>query len=181
MKSSFDVVIVGGGLLGCAVAWMLAREGADVLLVERDQVNQHASGQNAGSLHFQLEYRMIEKGIEAAKQAAEAMPLHLEAARLWAGLAEEVGEPLGVVQRGGLMLAENAAQASLLETKAEIERSWGLDVDVLDGNEVRTIAPYLSESVVAASYCPIEGKADTRTAGPTMARAAIRQIGRAHV
>ncbi|NHP17072.1 FAD-binding oxidoreductase [Rhodococcus sp. IC4_135] len=174
MKSSFDVVIVGGGLLGCAVAWMLAREGADVLLVERDQVNQHASGQNAGSLHFQLEYRMIEKGIEAAKQAAEAMPLHLEAARLWAGLAEEVGEPLGVVQRGGLMLAENAAQASLLETKAEIERSWGLDVDVLDGNEVRTIAPYLSESVVAASYCPIEGKADTRTAGPTMARAAIR-------
>ncbi|NRI65372.1 FAD-binding oxidoreductase [Rhodococcus sp. MS16] len=174
MSGTFDAVIVGGGLLGCAAAWMLAREGADVLLVERDQINQHASGQNAGSLHFQLEYRMIEKGIEAAKQAAEAMPLHLEAAKLWADLSGEVGEPLGVAQVGGLMLAETEAQASLLETKAEIERSWGLDVEVLGPEQVRKVAPYLSESVVAASYCPIEGKADTRTAGPAMARAAIR-------
>ncbi|TFI42486.1 FAD-binding oxidoreductase [Rhodococcus sp. 1R11] len=174
MREQFDAVVIGGGLLGCAVAWMLARDGADVLLVERDQINQHASGQNAGSLHFQLEYRMIEKGIDAAKRAAEAMPLHLEAARLWARLAEEVGEPLGVVQNGGLMLAEDAAQASLLETKADIERSWGLDVQLLDGPQVHAMAPYLSDSVVAASYCPLEGKADTRTAGPAMARAAIR-------
>ncbi len=102
------------------------------------------------------------------------MPLHLEAARLWATLADEIGEPLGVVQGGGLMLAENSAQAALLETKAEIERSWGLDVELIDGAEVREIAPYLSDSVVAAAYCLVEGKADTRTAGPAMARAAIR-------
>ncbi len=61
MTDTFDVIVVGGGLLGCATAWMLSREGVRVLLVERDQINQHASGQNAGSLHFQLEYRMIEK------------------------------------------------------------------------------------------------------------------------
>lgn len=170
----FDTVVIGGGLLGCATAWMLAREGASVLLAERDQINQHASGQNAGSLHFQLEYRMIERGVDAARRAAEAMPLHLAAASLWSGLAEELGEPLGVVQNGGLMLAQTPEQESLLVAKAEIERSWGLEVRMLDAAEAQRTAPYLSESVRAAAYCPLEGKADTRIAGPAFARAATR-------
>ncbi|MGO4103377.1 NAD(P)/FAD-dependent oxidoreductase [Leifsonia sp. YAF41] len=174
MTEHRDVVVVGGGLLGAALSWMLARDGVDVALLERDQLNQHASGQNAGSLHFQLEYRMLEHGLEAARQAAEAMPLHLDAARLWASLGDELGESLGVVQKGGLMLAETAAQAAVLEQKSELERSWGLDVTLLSGDEVREIAPYLSDSVVAAAYCPIEGKADTRTAGPALARGAAR-------
>lgn len=174
MTTRCDVVVIGGGLLGCAIAWMTARDGASVVLLERDQLNQHASGQNAGSLHFQLEYRMVEQGLEAARQAAEAMPLHLEAARLWASLGEELGESLGVVQKGGLMLAENAAQALVLERKSALERQWGLDVQLLTGDEVRDRAPYLSQSVVAAAFCPIEGKADTRTAGPALARGAAR-------
>lgn len=175
MSDRFDALVIGGGLLGCATAWMIARDGGSVLLAERDQVNQHASGQNAGSLHFQLEYRMMEHGIEAARKAAEAMPLHLEAAKLWERLPAESGEDIEVKQSGGLMLAENAEQAALLEQKTGIERSWGLDVEMLDRAGVRRIAPYLSESVVAAAYCPIEGKADTRTAAPALARAAIRE------
>ncbi|QYH35563.1 FAD-binding oxidoreductase [Salinibacterium sp. M195] len=174
MSQIFDSIVVGGGLLGSALAWMLAKDGASVVLLERDQLNQHASGQNAGSLHFQLEYRMVEHGLEAARQAAEAMPLHLEAAALWEQLGAELGESVGVEQNGGLMLAETAEQAAVLERKAELERSWGLDVELLDGDEVRMLAPYLSDSVVAAAYCPIEGKADTRRAGPALARGAIR-------
>lgn len=174
MVARYDVVVIGGGLLGCALAWMLARDGASVLLTERDQLNAHASGQNAGSLHFQLEYRMIERGIAVARTAAEAMPLHLASAALWSQLPAELGEDLGVLQHGGLMLAEDAAQARLLEKKAEIEQSWGLDVRMLSGPEARELAPYLSTEVVAAAYCPIEGKADTRIAAPAFARAATR-------
>lgn len=167
-----DVVVVGGGLLGCATAWTLARDGVDVILVERDQVNQHASGQNAGSLHFQLEYRMVERGLDAAQVAAEAMPLHLDAAARWAELGQYFGPSLGVAQTGGLMLAETAEQARVLEAKIDLERSHGLDVSLLSGSEVRDRAPYLSTNVVAAAWCPIEGKADTRTAAPALARAA---------
>ncbi|UOQ61785.1 FAD-binding oxidoreductase [Leucobacter rhizosphaerae] len=174
MSSRVDALVIGGGLLGCATAWMIARDGGTVMLAERDQINQHASGQNAGSLHYQLEYRMMEHGIEAARKAAEAMPLHLDAARLWSRLAEETGEAIDVRRTGGFMLAETTAQARLLEQKAEIERAWGLDVQMLDGSEAREIAPYLSESIVAAAFCPLEGKADTRTAAPALARAAIR-------
>lgn len=175
-----DVVVIGGGLLGCALAWTLSRDGVQVDLFERDQLNAHASGQNAGSLHFQLEYRMVEQGIESARRAAQAMPLHLQAAALWASLSKQFGPSLGVVQSGGLMLAETRRQAALLEAKSELERSWGLDVQVLSGDDVRRLAPYLSPRVVAAAYCPLEGKANTRTAGPILARAALARGARIH-
>ncbi|MGV2902513.1 NAD(P)/FAD-dependent oxidoreductase, partial [Microbacterium sp. AGC62] len=138
----YDAVVIGGGLLGGALTWMLAREGASVLLLEKDQLNQHASGQNAGSLHFQLEYRMVENGWESARTAAAAMPLHLDAAEAWTRLGEELGESVGVVQRGGFMLAETAEQVAVLERKVGLEQEWGLDVTLLDGDEARRIAPY---------------------------------------
>lgn len=173
MRTRYDVLIVGGGLLGCALARQLVLDGVDVVLVERDQINQHASGRNAGSLHFQLEFRMVERGLEAARRAAEAMPLHLDAAVLWRSLQAEFGDAVGVEQQGGLMLAQDTEGARLLEAKADIERSWGLDVQVLSRREVRELAPYLADDVVAAAYCPLEGKANARTAAPAICRASI--------
>ena len=73
------------------------------------------------------------------------------------------------------MLAETAEQARTLEQKVAIEQGWGLDVRMLDQRQVQQVAPYLSEEVFAAAFCPIEGKADTRTAGPALARAAMRE------
>lgn len=174
MGAHYDAVVIGGGLLGCCTAWMIARDGGRVVLVERDQINQHASGRNAGSLHFQLEYRMIDRGIAAARKAAEAMPLHLEAARLWAALPALCGETIEVKQTGGLMIAEDATQVALLEQKTAIERSWGLENRLIDRAEIDLIAPYLSDRVIAAAHCPLEGKADARTAAPALARAALR-------
>lgn len=173
MTAHFDTIIIGGGLLGCATAWMIAREGGRVLLLERDQINQHASGSNAGSLHFQLEYRMIEGGLDKARKAAEAMPLHLDAAELWADLPRLTAEPIVVKQTGGLMIAETADQVRLLEQKTEIERAWGLDNRMIDRAGIERIAPYLSDRVIAAAHCTAEGKADARTAGPAFARAAL--------
>jgi sarcosine oxidase subunit beta len=54
----FDVVVIGGGLLGCAAACRLAHGGASVVLLEKEQLNRQASGQNAGCLHSQVDRRL---------------------------------------------------------------------------------------------------------------------------
>lgn len=169
-----DTLVIGGGLLGSAVAYYLAQAGNSVLLAEKDQINRQASGQNAGSLHFQLEYRMIENGLEAARKAAEAMPLHLHAQQAWAGLEQELGSPLGVVQHGGFMVAETPEQVERLGRKVELEQASGLVTELLDGDEVRRRAPYLGQSILAAAFCPTEGKADPRRCALAYANASAR-------
>lgn len=172
--SVVDTLVIGGGLLGSAVAYYLAQAGSRVLLAEKGQINRQASGQNAGSLHFQLEYRMIENGLEAARKVAEAMPLHLHAQQAWAGLEQELGSPLGVVQHGGFMVAETAEQVERLGRKVALEQSSGLVTELLDGAEVRRRAPYLGPSILAAAFCPTEGKADPRHCSLAYANAAAR-------
>jgi glycine/D-amino acid oxidase-like deaminating enzyme len=105
-----DVAVVGGGLLGSAIAFYLARERTRVVLLEREELNRRASGQNAGSLHFQLEYRMVEHGDALADQFALSLPLVLEAQRAWRALEGELDVDLEVVQHGGVMIAETAEE-----------------------------------------------------------------------
>jgi glycine/D-amino acid oxidase-like deaminating enzyme len=169
-----DVAVVGGGLLGSAIAFYLARERTRVVLLEREELNCRASGQNAGSLHFQLEYRMVEHGDALADQFALSLPLVLEAQRAWRALEDELDVDLEVVQHGGVMVAETDEEVEVLRRKHALERRLGLDTELIGGNEARTIAPYLSSSVLAAGWCPTEGHANPRLVGPAFARAAQR-------
>jgi sarcosine oxidase subunit beta len=167
-----DIAVIGGGLIGCATAYYLARGGARVTLLERGELNREASGQNAGSLHFQLEFRMIEQGERTAEQFALSIPLCLDARSVWRRLEAELATPIGAHLAGGLMVAETADELESLRRKSMLENRDGLDTRVLDADEVRTIAPYLSRAVCGACWCPSEGHANPRLVAPAFARAA---------
>jgi glycine/D-amino acid oxidase-like deaminating enzyme len=174
--SEFDVAIIGGGLIGCASAYYLSKAGAKVVLLERGQLNCGASGQNAGSLHFQLEHRLI-RGIDVRQRELEFyVGLAKIAIELWRGVDTELDTDTEISMRGGLMVAESATDIALLERKARIEQSQGLEVEILDGDGVRQLAPYLSESIQAALYCPLEGHCNPRLLTPAYARRA-RELG----
>ncbi|SMF61904.1 NAD(P)/FAD-dependent oxidoreductase [Allosphingosinicella indica] len=175
MKRS-DVLVIGGGLIGCATAWRLAAAGARVTLIEAGDINAGASGQNAGSLHFQIERRFIEHGDALADQAARIVVLNRLAVDDWRGIEAELGADLHVAMNGGLMVAETPADVALLEAKARREAAEGLDSRLIDGDEARRIAPYLAPHILAACHAPDEGHANPRALTPALV-AAARQSG----
>ncbi len=164
-----DVAIVGGGLIGCASAYYLAKAGARVVLLERGQINQGASGQNAGSLHFQLEHRLIQNIEQDARELAFYVGLAKIAIEQWRGIDDELGFDTQLSMGGGLMVAETPEQIELLERKSRIEQSQGLAVELLDREEARRKAPYVSECVRAALYCASEGHCNPRLLTPAYA------------
>ncbi|WP_277980256.1 NAD(P)/FAD-dependent oxidoreductase [Sphingomonas phyllosphaerae] len=168
-----DVLIIGGGLIGCAAAWHLARAGTDVLLVERGELNAGASGQNAGSLHFQIERRFLEHGEALADQAARTVALSRLAIAEWRDLPAALGDDrLDVAMQGGLMVAQSDDEVRLLERKAALEARWGLPTELIDGAQARAIAPYLADDVRAASFLADEGHANPRLVTRALADAA---------
>ncbi len=156
-----DVAVLGGGLAGLCSAYYLAREGADVLLVERDEAGMAASTANAGSLHVQLlSYDFNDETPEDGGQAAYTLPLAPRSIALWKEIGAAVGEDLGIRTEGGLMLAEDAAGLDWLRRKSAMERRWGIESHVLGANELRDLAPALSDQMVGADFVPAEGYGD---------------------
>ena len=169
----YDVVVLGGGLVGCAAAYYLARSGARVLLIEQADLNREASGRNAGSLHFQLEYRLIRYGEQQAQQFAQIIPLSLVAISDWRGLEAELGASLEMELGGGLIVAESATDVAMLEQRQALQDKWSLGSKLLGAAEVRRMAPYLTDSVIAAGYFEHEGHANPRLVAPAFARNAM--------
>lgn len=172
MTLKTDVFVIGGGLVGCATAYYLAKKGAQVILSERGQLNRQASGQNAGSLHFQLEFRMVSFWKELEKEMKELIPMSIASEKIWRNLEKELQSDLEVIQHGGFMVAETKEELQLLKKKYELEKKWKLNTTLLTGDEARKIAPYLSNSIVGAAYCPDEGHANPRLVTPEFAKRA---------
>ncbi len=156
-----DVVVIGGGLAGLCTAYYLAKDGADVLLVERDEAGMAASTANAGSLHVQLlSYDFNDDTPADGGPAAHTLPLGPRSIALWKEIGAAVGEDLGIRTEGGLMLAEDAASMDWLRRKSAMEQRWGIESHLLGANELRTLTPALSARMVGADFVPAEGYGD---------------------
>ncbi len=175
LPESTDVLVVGGGLAGTALAYYLARHGVEVVLVERGELNREASGTNAGSFHFQIAiHQLTAAETENVRERLEIeVRQQVEAAEVWKGLERELDGPLGIHFTGGLMVAETEAQLRLLHEKRVIEEEAGLEIEIFEGEELRTFAPYLAPDLTGASFCPQEGHADPALAAPLFALRAV--------
>jgi glycine/D-amino acid oxidase-like deaminating enzyme len=153
-----DIVVIGAGLIGLSTALYLARDGRDVLLLDRGEPGMAASTANAGSLHVQLvPYVYAANG---GGPMAHALPLGPASIALWRDLADEAGEDLGIRTEGGLILAETEAEMKLLRSKAAFERCRGIPAQVIGPAELRALAPGLAGIFAGASFCPLEGQGD---------------------
>lgn len=174
MAFDTDILVIGGGIAGCGAAYYLAREGAEVLVAERDGINAHASGSNSGSLHAQIPYEPFAEpdGAAWAETFAPSLRLLKASMALWRALPEELGTELEVSLGGGLLVAEDEAQMRQVAAKAALERRFGLEVELLSAADLRRVAPYLAPRMVGGALCSTEGKANPLLATPALAAAA---------
>jgi len=168
-----EVVVIGGGVTGAAAAYYLARTGVQVALVERHDLNTQASGRNAGGLHGQIQYEpFVELGEDWAHAFGPSLALLRESIGLWQALERELGADLEVNVCGGVIVAEPDEQLRVLERKAAVDRAHGGSVELLEADELRRVAPYVSARMAGGLLCALEGKANPLLAAPALARAA---------
>lgn len=152
MKNNAEVIIIGGGIIGCATAYYLAKMGREVIVLEgSDHIGNGGSSRNGG-------------GVRQSGRDVRELPLVMYGIKhLWPTLSEELEVDCEYHQDGNLRLGKTKEHEKILTRLAENARGVGLDVRMIDGDEVRQINPYLSEEVTVASWCPTDGHANPLT------------------
>lgn len=166
-----DVVIIGAGIIGVSTALYLARSGMSVAVIDRKPPNSEASGGNAGSLHVQLMCFDYKAGV-ADTPAVHTLPLQLAGATLWGQLAKDLHADIEYRNAGGLMVAETPEQMAFLEQKAALERSLGINTQMLGAAGVKKLTSRLSETIIGGAWCDAEGKVNPLVATGALASAA---------
>lgn len=158
--NSYDVAIVGAGLMGAATALFLARGGMRCLLVDRKGVCAEASGVNAGTLTLQM-------------TRAALIPYGLKGWEMWTRPGEWLGMDPGVTATHGLSLAFTAEEAEILSQRAELRRAQGAEIDIVSPAKAREIEPGLSDRVLLASHCAIDGHVTANRTGLALRKALV--------
>jgi len=136
--TSYDTIVVGGGLHGLSTALHLARRGQRVLVLEAGRVGAHASGYSAG-------------GVRTLGRHPAEVPLALEALAQWHGIAAMLGDDCGFRAVGQVKVAETADELAGLEHRAATMRARGWTHEAMvDAAGLRRILPAVTPHAVAA-------------------------------
>jgi glycine cleavage system aminomethyltransferase T/glycine/D-amino acid oxidase-like deaminating enzyme len=143
------VVIVGGGVIGCSVAYHLTKLGwSDVVLLERKQLTSGTTWHAAG-LVGQL------------RQSINMTKLARYTADLYRGLEAETGQATGYRQCGSLSLATTPGRMEELKRNASMAKVFGLKVDVVGPAEIRGLYPLANtDDVIGGIHIPSDGYAN---------------------
>lgn len=168
-----DVIVIGAGIVGAAIAHELSRAGHQVVVLERNVPNREGSGTTAGNLHIQA-IHPSRPGQSVPADIGRFLPLQLAASDLWENIEEELGGSVELRREGGFMVAETAQQVDELRQKHQMEQQLGLETELVTGDEARQELPLLSDSVLAADWCPRDGYANPLLITPRYLAAAAQ-------
>lgn len=144
-----EVIVIGGGVIGCSIAYHLAKLGCrDVAVLERHYIGSGSTEKCPGGIRQQFSTEINVK-------------LSMESVKFFERFEEETGHTPDFRQHGYLMLATTEEEMEMFRQNVALQREIGLEVYFLSPQEVKEIVPQLNiDDILGATYCPSDGYAD---------------------
>ncbi|WP_298937310.1 FAD-dependent oxidoreductase [uncultured Ruegeria sp.] len=160
------VVIIGGGVIGCSVAYHLTKKGwNDVVLLERKQLTSGTTWHAAGLI---AQLRATANMTKLAKYSQE----------LYGALEEETGVATGFKRCGSITVALTEERKEEIYRQAAMARAFGVEVEEISNARVGELYPHLNlEDVKGAVYLPLDGQGDPANIALALAKGARQRGG----
>ena len=168
MKTTAQVVVIGGGVVGCSVLYHLTKLGwSDVMLLERSELTSGSTWHAAGGFHT------LNGDTNMAALQGYTIKLYRE-------LEEITGLSCGLHHVGGVTLADNQDRFDMLVAERAKHRYMGLETEIVGPEQIREIAPVTNtDGIIGALYDPLDGHLDP--SGTTHAYAKAARMGGAEI
>ena len=159
----YDVIIIGGGIIGSSVAWQLARRKKKVLVLER----QDACSGSAGATDGVVGYHTKKPGLQ--------LDLAVQSIEMFRTLNRDLETNVEYgLEAGGMQPVEDKDQWDMLEAMASEQRKSGVDIRMITAEEACSIEPNLNPDIYGALWSPTGGKVNPLAMTFGFARAAKR-------
>lgn len=163
MKNEFRIAIIGAGIVGSSIAYHLAKFGEnDVAVFEKSYISSGSTGRCAG-------------GIRQQWSSPNNVLLAMRSVKLFERLSEETGMDIEYKQGGYLVLSYDESEAKQFEENVKMQRSLGLNVELLSPQQVKKRFEYVNvDEVLLATFCQTDGHANPHLANFAYAYSARR-------
>jgi len=143
-----DVVIIGGGVIGCSIAYHLAKRGIPAHVIERDDIAMGSSGACDKAVLLQ------------SKNPGIHLELALKSVKMFPELQKELDTDIEFLNHGGMIAIQNEKQWQVMEGFVERQRKVGLDVRLVDKDQARALQPAFSGDIIGSTYGPMDCEAN---------------------
>ncbi len=161
--NDYDVIIAGGGIIGCSVAWQLSRRHKKVLVIERKDVASGSAGASDGVVGYHT------------KKPGPQLELAIESIKMFETLGRDLGEDIEYVSgAGGMEPVEDKEQWDILADIAAQQSASGVDIHMITAGEALKLEPNINPDIYGAMYSPTSGKISPMKLTMAYSRAAKR-------
>jgi sarcosine oxidase subunit beta len=163
MIKKADIVIIGGGVVGCSIAYNLAKLGAkNIILLEKNTLSSGATGRCGAGIRQQFGTKMN-------------CILARESIKIFENLSQELEYDIELNQGGYLILAYTEKEVNQFKKNVALEQSLNIKARFITVEEAKEIVPPLNtEDILAATFCPTDGHANPFKTNFAYAEAAER-------
>lgn len=166
VNESADIVVIGGGVIGTATAYFLARKGLDVILVEKKGIAAGTSGRCDGNV------------LVCDKMPGFDSRLTNLSLDLFPEIADELDHDIGWIRRGSLLLIESEAEMEVARRFSAQLAAEGLPVRMLDQKEIHEDEPMVAPDIIGAMETACDGTLNPMALAQGLARGVVQNGGR---